>query len=203
MPYVVFNAPIDRRNLRLDLHGVETFAFGGCCSSQSDRGRVGMKLQLLLAIFDRAVLCLSTAAHGAFMPRCSKRSELIGSFVSGALISCALMAFAANRPNVNTAAARQPAALATGAASILAVQSRPDLLRDEAAGGDDLSNRQLSHALLDRYDLTGNSDDLYEALVWVDRRWDVSGHAELAERVFARYCEHRVVRWHWYCAPGE
>lgn len=162
-----------------------------------------MKIQHLLTVFDRAVLCLSATVQGAFMPRLSRRTELIGSFASGALIGCALLAFATDGAPVNAGATRKPARVASGASFILAAQSRPDLLRDEAARGDDFANRELSHALLDRYDLTGDSDDLYEALVWVDRRWALSGNAELAERVFARYCEHRVVRWHWFCAPGE
>lgn len=161
-----------------------------------------MELQHLLAVFDRAVLCLSAATQGASMPRLSRQTELIGSFASGALVSCALLAFATDGPPENAAAARQPARVASGASFNLAAHSRADLLRDEAARGDDFANRELSHALLDRDDLTGDSDDLYEALVWVHRRWALQGNAELAERVFARYCEHRVVRWHWFCVPG-
>ena len=89
-----------------------------------------------------------------------------------------------------------------GAASIPA-DARFDPLRNQAASGDEFSNRALSKALLDEFDLTGDSDDLYEAMLWVDRRWDVYGNQELAARVVDRYCGQRVLRWHWLCVLGE
>ncbi|GEM_PF-3765858 len=125
----------------------------------------------------------------------SKPYQFAGSFVAGAFVAGALMAFAMNSPASHVAAARKPAQAATGESL--------DRLRREAASGDDFSNRQLSGALLDRYDLAGNSDDLYEALVWIDRQWDGSGSGELLGRVVARYCDQRVVRWHRLCIAGE
>jgi hypothetical protein len=80
---------------------------------------------------------------------------------------------------------------------------RLDSLRNEAASGDERSNLELSSALMDRYDLAGDSNDLYEALEWVDRRWDVSDHVELVGRIVAQYCGHRVVQWHRLCVLGE
>jgi hypothetical protein len=100
-------------------------------------------------------------------------------------------------------APRKPARAPATPPFILTGLSRLDLLRNEAASGDELSNRDLSNALLDRYDLRGDPDDLYEAMDRVDRRLDVSGNADLSARIVAYYCGHRVVRWHWFCLPGE
>jgi len=120
------------------------------------------------------------------------------------LIACVLLALAWNSPAVHVEAAMKPYVPARRAAESIAPDSaRLDLLRYGAASGDEFSNRELTIALLDRYDLSGNSDDLYEALVWVDRRWDESGKAELAARVIAQYCEQRVIRWHRFCLLGE
>lgn len=119
------------------------------------------------------------------------------------LIACILLAFIWNSPAGHVQAAMKPAPARGTAASTPADPSRFHSLRNEAASGDERSNRKLAGALLDRYDLTGNSDDLYEAMVWVDRRWDNSGEAELAARVIAQYCGQRVVRWHRICAFGE
>lgn len=124
----------------------------------------------------------------------SKPYPFIGAFAAGALVAGTLMAFAMNSPAGPVAAPRKPPQASTASF---------DLLRNEAALGDDFSNRQLASALLDRYDLDGNPEDLYEALVWVDRRWDMSGNGELIARVVAHYCDQRVVRWHWFCLQGE
>ncbi|MBS0338935.1 MAG: hypothetical protein JSS56_00310 [Proteobacteria bacterium] len=76
-------------------------------------------------------------------------------------------------------------------------------LRREAANGNQDASLDLSTALLDRYDMARNPDDLYEALEWMDRRWDVSDHTELVGRVVANYCGQRVVQWHRLCVLGE
>ena len=129
--------------------------------------------------------------------------QVIGGFAAGAIVSGALVAFAMNRPPQNDAATLNPARAAAAAPPLPMGQSRLDLLRNEAASGDDLSNRELATALIDRYDLSGDPDELYEAMVWVDRRWDLSGNAELSQRIVANYCGQRVVRWHWLCLLGE
>ncbi|SFN39881.1 hypothetical protein [Variovorax sp. OV329] len=82
-------------------------------------------------------------------------------------------------------------------------KGRLDLLRDEATLGDEWANGELVRALLDRYDQRGSSDDLYEALIWIDTQWEHTGTAEQADRVVAKYCDQRIVRWHWLCSPGE
>lgn len=78
-----------------------------------------------------------------------------------------------------------------------------DALRNEAANGEAFAVRQLAVALMDRYDLTASSDDLYEAVIWADRSWQQFGDAELLGRVTARYCGQQVVRWHLVCHSGE
>lgn len=156
-------------------------------------------------MLDRIVRRLRAAAQGAFALRHSIRVQLIGAFLGGALVSGVVLAFATNTPPANGAAtpARPTARSATPAPRALAGSSALDVLRNEAASGDELSNLSLSNALLDRYDLTADPEELYEAMVWMDRRWDTSGKAELAARVIAHYCEQRVVRWHWLCNLGE
>jgi hypothetical protein len=153
-------------------------------------------------MFHRTVRCLS-AAQGALMLRLSKRTQLIGSFATGALLSGALLAFAMNSPAVSATTPSKPARAATAVPFVAGAQSRLDLLRNEAASGDEFSNRALSDALLDKFDSTGDSDDLYEAMVWLDRRGDMYEEQVLVARVVERYCEHRVVRWHRLCVLGE
>lgn len=119
-----------------------------------------------------------------------------------ALLASVLLAFAWRGPTGNLEAAmRHP--LTEASAASASMDSRFDSLRNEAASGDERSNLELSNALMDRYDLAGDSNDLYEALEWVDRRWDVSDHTELVSRIVARYCSHRVVKWHRLCVLGE
>ncbi|WP_223262238.1 hypothetical protein [Variovorax beijingensis] len=153
-------------------------------------------------MFDRTVRCLS-AAGAAIMRRLSKRTQLIASFATGAVVSGVLLTFAMNSPAAGVTPPGKPARAAAAEPFIAVAQSRLDLLRNQAASGDEFSNWALSNALLDKFDLTGDSDDLYEAMVWVDRRSDMYGNQELAARVIDRYCGHRVVRWHWFCILGE
>lgn len=55
---------------------------------------------------------------------------------------------------------------------------------------------------LDRYDLTGDSDELYEAMNWVERGWDRFGDADLVG-VLTQYFGRRAVRWHLLSTLGE
>jgi len=78
-------------------------------------------------------------------------------------------------------------------------------LRLRAAGGDWPANRSLTRLLLDRFDALHNSDDLFEAMLWLDMDWDspTAEHFALQERIYKRYCQHKVLRWHWICNPVE
>src|SRR5437868_2277185 len=141
-------------------------------------------------MFDRSLRYLTTAAW-----RTSPRYVV-------ALLACVLLALAWRGPTGHVEAAMKHP-LPNGGAASVATDSRLDSLRNEAASGDERSNLELSSALMDRYDLAGDSNDLYEALEWVDRRWDVSDHAELVSRIVAQYCSHRVGKRDRVCWLGE
>ncbi|MDM0116632.1 hypothetical protein QTI66_31315 [Variovorax sp. J22R133] len=128
--------------------------------------------------------------------------QLLGAFTLGALVS-GVVAFGLNGPSPANASATRKLATAATAVPFDHGQSRLEVLRNEAAIGDDSSNQEITTALLDRYELTADPDDLYEAILWIDRRWEASGSAGAAQRVAANYCEHPVLRWHWLCMPGE
>jgi hypothetical protein len=119
-----------------------------------------------------------------------------------ALLACVLLALAWRGPTGHVEAAMKHPPPKGGAASV-AADSRFDSLRREAASGDERANLELSSALMDRFDVTGDSNDLYEALEWIDRRWDVSDHAQQVGRIVAQYCGHPVVQWHRLCVLGE
>lgn len=80
-----------------------------------------------------------------------------------------------------------------------------DMLRRQAAAGDWPAARVLAARLLDRYESTRHSEDLFEVLVWLDMDWDdpSAERTRLVTRIFERHCQHRVLRWHWLCQPGE
>ena len=83
--------------------------------------------------------------------------------------------------------------------------SELDSWRDEALLGGSWAGVQLVTALLDNYERSNDSDNLFEALQWMERSW-VTGHfqdAGIGTRVFERHCDHKVVRWHWLCDQGE
>ena len=119
-----------------------------------------------------------------------------------AVLACLLVAFAWRSPTGNLDAATKDH-LPEKRAPFSSTEARLNSLRNEAASGDERSNLELSSSLMDRYDQTGDSNDLYEALEWIDRRWDVSDHEELVGRIVAKYCSHRVVKWHRLCVLGE
>lgn len=90
----------------------------------------------------------------------------------------------------------------------LPIDRVPDLalLRNEAVEGVRSSIWQLAVALMDQYDRAGDSDDLQEALDWVDKGWQQFGDAGLVGRVLSRYCDQGVIRGRHgrqYCELGE
>lgn len=108
-----------------------------------------------------------------------------------------------NLASSNAVALQRPAAGSNAAQSFNADASMLETLRTRASSGDTLPNLELIDVLLDQFDATGDTGPLYEAMIWVDRRWLMSGEAEAAPRVQARYCGHPVVRWHTLCQLGE
>ena len=151
------------------------------------------------ALFERGAACLLRI----FGPRMRWRTQLAGAFASGALMSVAILVlssggvWATSKASHLQTHAVAPLQARTSSSSLL------DRLRGEAAAGDLLSLRELSNALLDRYDAAGDPQDLFEAMVWVDRQWELSGGTDAAPRIVARYCDQRVMRWHWLCISGE
>lgn len=108
-----------------------------------------------------------------------------------------------------------PALPSSGTASVQAGRTAPaqpalppselDFLRVNATIGDLESGRVLVVQLLDQYDRAGDVNDLFEAVQWMDRQWPAGSFQQsgLAMRVFERYCDHKVLRWHWLCDTGE
>jgi hypothetical protein len=80
-----------------------------------------------------------------------------------------------------------------------------DNLRNDATIGDLEAGRLLIAQLLDRYERAGNTDDLFEAVQWMDRGWGAGYYQQsgLAARIFEHHCTHKVLRWHWLCDVGE
>jgi hypothetical protein len=80
-----------------------------------------------------------------------------------------------------------------------------DLLRDEAVLGDSWAGVQLVSTLLDNYERSHDSDDLFEAMLWMERGWPSVLYQDsgISTRVFERHCDHKVLRWHWLCDRGE
>jgi hypothetical protein len=134
----------------------------------------------------------------------SRYNAVIAAFVVGAVLAGSLVAFAFSWLPAGQWAAAVPWHSAAPARSGPGADDDFDRLRRGASGGDELSNDMLSNALLDRYDALGDTDDLYEALVWIDRRWNTFGNAPVVARAMANnYCSQRVVRWHSFCILGE
>lgn len=113
------------------------------------------------------------------------------------------LGFALNSANSNAAVPHRPASSSVALRSLEVDASTLEPLRTQASSGDTLSNLKLIDVLLDRFDATGDPGALYEAMIWIDRRWLMSGYAEAGPRVQARYCGQPVVRWHLMCYPGE
>ncbi|MEO8247775.1 MAG: hypothetical protein ABI589_00245 [Burkholderiales bacterium] len=78
-------------------------------------------------------------------------------------------------------------------------------LRHAAALGDANAGLQLMQALVDRYEARGGNDNLYEAMLWIDRfqSTDLIAHAPLMAHLASTQCTHRVVRYHWLCEKSE
>jgi hypothetical protein len=97
-----------------------------------------------------------------------------------------------------------PTATALPALPLLAA-SDLDGLRNDATIGDLEAGGLLVSQLLQHYERFGNTDDLYEAVQWIDRAWRDGYYQRsgLATRIFERHCSHKVLRWHWLCDTGE
>lgn len=149
-----------------------------------------------------AIRYLDPLALRAGLGRHARGLQLLVALIVGVAFGAPL-GFALNTASSNAAASHRPASSSVALRSFDAEASVLEALRSRASSGDTLSNLALIDVLLDRFDATGDSGSLYEAMIWIDRRWLMSGDAEAAPRVQARYCGQPVVRWHLLCHPGE
>ena len=76
-------------------------------------------------------------------------------------------------------------------------------LRQSSLLGDADASTELATRLLNRYDIDGDNDDLFEAVVWIDRNLYAAQNVALAKRISSHYCGHHVLQWHALCVPGE
>ena len=69
----------------------------------------------------------------------------------------------------------------------------------------DVGVQELAQRLIDRFEQTGDRENLYEAFQWIARDWDQVAFArsDAVQRVVARHCHGRVMAWHWICVHGE
>ena len=106
---------------------------------------------------------MSTRSERARLPR-----ALIG---FGAVLALALVAMLALTLHGPSAAGAQAQAATAALPVRVAPPSELDLLRVDATIGDHDAGRLLVGQLLDRYERAGDTDDLYEAVQWMDRDW--------------------------------
>jgi hypothetical protein len=77
-------------------------------------------------------------------------------------------------------------------------------LRMDALAGNIDASAELSQRLMDRFERTGDQDDLYEAFLWIARDWDEVAflRSDVIQRAVS-HCDGPVLRWHWLCVAGE
>jgi hypothetical protein len=140
---------------------------------------------------------MSTRSERVRLPR-----SLIG---FGAVLALALVAVLVLTLHGSSVGGAQAQAFTPSPPARILPPSQLDLLRADATIGDLESGRLLITQLLDQYERAGDTDDLYEAVQWMDREWRAGYYQQsgLATRVFERHCGNKVLRWHWLCDRGE
>jgi hypothetical protein len=138
------------------------------------------------------------------MSRLSEQSRLVLALAVLAVAQAAAIATLVLRsaPPRPLRAAQAPVAMT---ARQPATNPALDALRNAASMGDGFAERQLVGELLDRYERSHDSDELLEAVQWMDHGWDTGEYQRsgVATQVYERYCDHRVLKWHWLCIAGE
>jgi hypothetical protein len=161
----------------------------------------------LSGIWYRAPFGWIAALAAAFIP-VSRRSErprlvmfLLVFVAVQALVMVALRAPSLASPPPQSKTGPAPAS----SASMMIDRSALDALRGQATMGDSSAGILLVGALLDSYERAYDSNDLLEAVQWMDRSWATGEYQQsgLASRVFERHCNHKVLRWHSLCDHGE
>jgi len=126
-------------------------------------------------------------------------------FGFGAVLALALLAMPMLPLQGAPAAGARAQAATTQLPARVPMPSELDALRIDATIGDLEAGRLLVSQLLDQYERAGDTDNLYEAVQWMDREWRAGYYQQsgLATRVFDRHCGNKVLRWHWLCDAGE
>lgn len=133
------------------------------------------------------------------MSRPSSRSRLIAlaAFCSAVSLSvaAALVLVPGSVPPAKAARAQ------TAAESNAAL----DRLREEAASFNPESSRLLAASLLARYESGGATDDMFEALLWMERDWRQPAWlgTPLVTQFVEHHCGHRIARASWLCMGGD
>jgi hypothetical protein len=80
-----------------------------------------------------------------------------------------------------------------------------DAIRMDAMQGNVDASAELAQRLIDRFEQTGNQENLYEAFQWIARDWDQREflRTDVIQRAVAHHCDGPVLRWHWLCVAGE
>ncbi len=78
-------------------------------------------------------------------------------------------------------------------------------LRQAAAVGDVDAALVVATQLVNRYEHSGATDDLFEAVIWIDRYQgnDTFAHSGLIKRVQQKDCRQKVLRYHPLCDLAE
>lgn len=140
------------------------------------------------------------------MSRHFERPRLVLALLGFAVIQALAIGALLLAPGMNSRAA-QPKPLQAQALYVprIVEPSELDSLRDEAVLGDSRAGVQLVNTLLANYERSHDSDDLFEAMQWMERGWPSGQYQDsgIPTRVYERYCDHKVLRWHWLCDLGE
>ena len=80
-----------------------------------------------------------------------------------------------------------------------------DPLRNSAALGDADSAVRLAQELVDRFETRSGKDDLFEAVLWIDRYHgtETLARSGVIARVAAKHCNQKILHFHWMCTVGE
>ncbi|MGJ7489320.1 hypothetical protein [Variovorax sp. ZT4R33] len=133
----------------------------------------------------------STRKHAAWV------GAILLSLTVGGAFGLSLASHSSSAPSSVLAQHAPVAKRPTATSAMLDGLRQGSLLGNEAVSGD------LATLLLDRYDLNGDNDDLFEAVVWIDRDLYAASNLTLAKRISSHYCNHRVLQWHALCILGE
>ena len=127
---------------------------------------------------------------------------LAGSFL---LVLAFTLALTASPGSFGAAhAVHRPTPVSASAPPEVGSRDALDPLRVDALAGNIDASAVLAQRLMQRFEQTGEQEDLYEAFQWIARDWDEVAflRSDVIQRAVA-YCDGPVLRWHWLCVEGE